>query len=121
MTEENRLPGAQRVFNAAKMAWSRARDTAGFERKKALGKTKPGPQAASAAPQTGTHVFIVPSFSHLNEFIELMIKMGNMLHQARQDNSKLLTNPAGIVLDKAISAFVSSVLEACDLPLAEAA
>jgi hypothetical protein len=143
MTEANRLPGAQRVFNAAKMAWSRARDTAGFERKKktppkaklapaqvppqtAKPKLKivsklatPAPAVIASPPEAGPIAEVDEPADSLSDILNRMENVAGALDSARGTNAKLFSSPAGIVLDKAITAFIDGVSEAWALILAD--
>jgi len=139
MTEANRSPGAQRVFNAAKMAWSRAREAAGFECKKAPPKAKlapgqvpaqtakpklkivsklamPAPAVTTAVigspPEAGPIAEVDEPADSLSDILNRMEILVDALDAARWTNAKLFSSPAGIVLDKAITAFIDGVSEA---------
>lgn len=135
MTEANRSNAVQRVFNAAKTAWCRAREAAGFEHKKASPKAKPAPVHGSApsklqiVPKLTAVPAVIASMPEIAEAIEPMNKLGDILNHmenvagsldaAREINAKLFTTPVGIVLNKAIDAFIDGVMEAWTLLEAE--
>jgi len=130
MTDKHRSPEAQRVFNAAKMAWSRGRDAAGFAPKKVV-KRAAADKDEAGEPQTveklPLNTFAVAPVASAEELLQLMSTVATVLKRTLDGSSDKVTGDCGSILRGAITDMVNAcgdaqaALDLANEPMAQAA
>ena len=130
MTDKHRSPEAQRVFNAAKMAWSRGRDAAGFAPKKvvkraAVDKDEAGePQTVEKLP---VDAFAVTPVNNSAELHAVFNACATLLSRTLDASADKVTGDCGSILRGAITDMVNAcgdaqaALDLANEPMAKAA
>lgn len=120
MTDKNRSPAAQRVFNAGKMAWSRGRDAAGFAPRKVNKRGTKEADADAGEPQVAERLTfaqlcltaIVEPCADIADAIALVKNMASVLRRVHDTDPSAFDNDAGAILRGAMTDLANAASDA---------